>query len=117
MKNYDNFILPAADLDQGIAFYQNILGLPVKFHFPDLGMIAFRVGDQEPAIILSSQPQTKPTIWFEVDDVKEEYQKLRAKGLRFLSEPFLIKTGWAVEFEDPFGNKLGMTDYLNVERK
>jgi hypothetical protein len=30
----------------------------------------------------------------------------------FLSEPFKIKTGMAVEFEDPFGNRLGITDYF-----
>ncbi|MGZ4918351.1 MAG: VOC family protein, partial [Halobacteriota archaeon] len=36
---------------------------------------------------------------------------LKQQGLTFLSEPFAIATGRAVEFEDPFGNKLGMTDY------
>ena len=29
-----------------------------------------------------------------------------------LSEPFKIGTGNAVEFEDPFGNRLGVTDYI-----
>jgi len=77
-------------------------------------MIAFKVGDNEPAIILkdtSKFPEAKPTIWFVVEDVLEEYKRLKAKGLRFLSEPFPIHTGMAVEFEDPFGNRLGITDY------
>ena len=91
-----------------------MLGLPVKFDFTDMGMIAFKVGDNEPAIILkdtSKFPDTKPTIWFVVENVQEEYQLLKAKGLNFLSEPFEIHTGMAVEFEDPFRNRLGLTDY------
>ena len=46
-----------------------------------------------------------------MDNVQEEYKRLKAKGLKFLSEPFPIQTGLAVEFEDPFGNTLGLTDY------
>jgi predicted enzyme related to lactoylglutathione lyase len=79
-----------------------------------MGMIAFKVGNNEPAIILkdtSKFPEAKPTIWFVVDNTREEYKRLKAKGLNFLSEPFPIQTGFAVEFEDPFGNRLGLTDY------
>jgi predicted enzyme related to lactoylglutathione lyase len=56
-------------------------------------------------------PDAKPTIWFVVDDVKKEYEKLKKKEVNFISEPFKIFTGMAVEFEDPFGNRLGITDY------
>jgi predicted enzyme related to lactoylglutathione lyase len=79
-----------------------------------MGMIAFKVGNNEPAIILrdiNKFPNTKPSIWFVVDNVEHEYQRLKAKGLAFLSEPIPIQTGMAVEFEDPFGNRLGLTDY------
>jgi predicted enzyme related to lactoylglutathione lyase len=114
MKDYDNFFLPSGDLKKGKEFYQDLLGLSVKFDFSNMGMIAFKVGDNEPALILkdtSKFPNTKPTIWFVVDNVQEEYKRLKAKGLKFLSEPFPIQTGLAVEFEDPFGNTLGLTDY------
>jgi predicted enzyme related to lactoylglutathione lyase len=114
MKDYDNFFLPIDDLEKGKDFYRKILGLSVKFDFSDRGMVAFKVGNQEPAIILKDLkkfPQAKPTIWFVVNDVIEEYKKLKEKGVQFLSEPFHIPTGLAVEFEDPFGNRLGITDY------
>ncbi|HBE78940.1 MAG TPA: hypothetical protein DDW65_14355 [Firmicutes bacterium] len=78
-------------------------------------MIAFKVGAQEPAIILKAQPSAKPTIWFTVDDVKQEFNRLKTKGVQFCSEPFLIRTGLAVEFEDPLGNHLGITDYSAVQ--
>ena len=113
MKNYDNFFLPVDDLTKAKEYYQK-LGLSVKFDFSDEGMLAFKVGGQEPAIILKDTkkfPNTKPTIWFVVDDVLTEYKKLKNNGIIFLSEPFEIYTGLAVEFEDPFGNRLGITDY------
>jgi predicted enzyme related to lactoylglutathione lyase len=112
--DYDNFFLPSGDLKRGKAFYGDLLELPIKFDFSDMGMVAFRVGNSEPAIILSDTskfPNAKPAIWFVVDNVKKEYERLKAKGLKFLSEPFPIHTGMAVEFEDPFGNRLGLTDY------
>ena len=119
VKNYDNFFLPSSDLKKSKEFYQDILGLPVKFDFSDMGMIAFKVGDNEPAIILkdiNKFPETKPTIWFVVDSVQDECEQLKAKGLKFLSEPFSIHTGIAVEFEDPFGNRLGLTDYSKMKK-
>lgn len=114
MNSYDNFFLPASSMEDAKAYYQGILGLDIKFDFSNSGMLAFKVGHEEPAIILkdiSKFPDAKPTIWFVVEDVKKEYEKLRQKGMKFLSEPFEIKTGMSVEFEDPFGNRLGITDY------
>ncbi|MFT3993566.1 MAG: VOC family protein [Dysgonomonas sp.] len=115
MKNYDNVFLPADDMEQSMKFFSETLGLAVKFDFSDKGMVAYKVGDEEPAIILKDRkkfPDAKPTIWFEVQDVKDMYQKLKERGVSFLSKPFKIRTGWAVEFSDPSGNRLGITDYL-----
>jgi predicted enzyme related to lactoylglutathione lyase len=115
MKDYDNFFLPSNDLNETKMFYSNLLGLKVKFDFSEKGMIAFNVGNQEPSIIIkdiNKFPRMKPVIWFVVDSVNDKYDELKEKGIEFLSEPFQIKTGMAAEFEDPFGNRLGITDYL-----
>jgi predicted enzyme related to lactoylglutathione lyase len=114
LKNYDNFFLPATDLEKGREFYWGMLGLPVKFDFSARGLLAFNVGDEEPAIILRSDPSAKPSILFEVDDVRATYEELKKKGVVFRSEPYEIYTGLAVEFDDPFGNRLGITDYSKV---
>lgn len=111
---YDNFFLPVSNLSDAKEFYHNTLGLNLKFDFSSNGMIAYNVGEEEPAIILkdtSKFQDTKPTIWFVVDDVNEEWLRLKDKGVIFLSDPFQIRTGISVEFEDPFGNRLGITDY------
>ncbi len=114
---YDNFFIGVNDLTEARKYYEDVLGLQLKFDFSDKGMMAFRVGQEEPAIILKDEKlysNVKPTIWFEVDDVKKVYDRLIKRKIKFLSEPFLIKTGLAVEFEDPFGNRFGITDYCRV---
>lgn len=119
MKDYDNFFLPVDNLEKAKEYYQK-LSLSVKFDFSDNGMVAFKVGNQEPAIILKDIkkfPNAKPTIWFVVDDVPTEFKKLKEMGIAFLSEPFEIYTGLAAEFEDPFGNRLGITDYSKQKGK
>ncbi|WP_026884092.1 VOC family protein [Clostridium akagii] len=114
---YDNFFLPVGNLSDAKEFYHIILGLDLKFDFSSSGMIAYKVGDEEPAIILKDKSKfenVKPTIWFVVDDVVKEFERLKDRGITFLSEPFGIRTGISVEFEDPFGNRLGITDYSKV---
>lgn len=115
MKNYDNFLLGVTNLEEARKYYEGTLGLKLKFDFSTKGMIAFNIGDEEPAIILKDEnvfKNIKPTIWLEVENVETEYDKLLKNGVKFLSEPFEIMTGMAVEFEDPFGNRFGITDYL-----
>jgi predicted enzyme related to lactoylglutathione lyase len=111
IKDYDNFFLPADNLDTAKDFYQNKLGFDIKFDFSERGMVAFEVGDNEPAIILRKADNVKPAILFAVDDVKAAYEALKKKGVQFLGEPFEIMTGLSVEFAGPFGNKFGLTDY------
>ena len=114
MNNYDNFFLPIDNMEEAKEFYGKTLGLKLKFDFSDMGMTSFNVGSEEPAIILKDKnkfPEAKPTIWFVVDNVMETYNALKEKGVEFLSPPFRIRTGNAVEFDDPFGNRLGITDY------
>ncbi|KAA6315449.1 hypothetical protein EZS27_034093, partial [termite gut metagenome] len=116
IKNYDNYFLPADDYEKSKQFYSQTLGLSVKFEFKEQGMIAFKVGNEEPAIILKDKkkfPDAKSTVWIEVANVKILYDELKNKSIQFLTEPFKIRTGWAVEFTDPSGNRLGFTDYVN----
>ncbi|MDF3001753.1 MAG: glyoxalase/bleomycin resistance protein/dioxygenase [Bacillota bacterium] len=115
--NYDNFLLPVDDMNKARDYYENTLGLALKFDFSAKGMIAFCVGEEEPAIILKDVArfgEIKPSVWLEVESVESEYARLKAKGVAFLSEPIVIHTGLAVEFEDPFGNRFGITDYTKT---
>jgi predicted enzyme related to lactoylglutathione lyase len=64
-----------------------------------------------------SPPRDTPRIWLEVKDARGAANALRGKGARLLSEPMEILTGWAVELADPWGNVLGLTDYVKDPEK
>ena len=73
MKNYDNYFLPVDNMEEAKRYYEEILGLKKKFDFSDKGMVAYNIGNEEPAIILKDKNKfenLKPTIWFEVEDEK-----------------------------------------------
>ncbi len=115
LLSYDNLFFPVDDYEKSKQFYSQTLGLKTKFEFAEQGMIAFSVGDEEPAIILKDKkkfPNAKPTVWIEVADARALYNELKSNGVEFLAEPFKIRTGWAVELTDPSGNMLGFTDYI-----
>ena len=52
MNSYDNLFLPIDNMESAKAFYGGVLGLQLKFDFSNIGMTAFSVGSEEPAIIL-----------------------------------------------------------------
>ena len=51
MKKYDNLFIPVDDLEMAKKYYENNLGLKVKFDFSDMGMVAFCVDGEEAATI------------------------------------------------------------------
>lgn len=53
--NYDNFFLPAENFEESKQFFAEVLNLKIKFDFSEIGMIAFNVGDEKPAIILKDK--------------------------------------------------------------
>ena len=110
----DNYFFPAKDFEATKHFYDDVLGLAVKFDFSSMGMIAYRIGDDEPALILRDTtrfPDAQPALWIEVEDVAVEDFKMKKKSGRFLFQPFHIPKRWAGGFWGPSGNRLGITDY------
>lgn len=83
MKDFDNFFIPAIDLEEAKKFYRDVLELPVKFDFSEKSTIAFKVGNQEPALIVKDAdkfPSATHAIWFVVDDVERVYRSCRGKA-------------------------------------
>jgi predicted enzyme related to lactoylglutathione lyase len=111
IKAFDNFFLPISDFDTANEFYHKQLGLAVKFDMRDKGMMAFTVGESEPAIIIQKSKNTAPAIWLQVTDVPDAIVDLESRGIIFSKKPFEIQTGLAAEFQDPFGNRFVITDY------
>jgi predicted enzyme related to lactoylglutathione lyase len=64
-----------------------------------------------------SPPRDTPRIWLEVRDARAAAAALRERGAHILNQPMEILTGWAVELADPWGNVLGLTDYVKDPTK
>lgn len=113
----DNVLIAVGDLEVAVGFYGDALGLPIKFQMPHMGMAAFRLGPEEPGLIvrvgaIHEQPaRDTPRVWLEVRDARAAAAELHEHGVTPIAEPFEVATGWTVEIADPWGNVIGLTDY------
>ena len=113
----DNAMVAVGDFEVAMDFYGGRLGLPLKFEVPGRGIAGFRLGPEEPGLVVQVRPMGEqapretPRIWLEVRDARAAAAALSARGVAPLEEPFEVATGWTVELADPWGNVIGLTDY------
>lgn len=107
----DNVLFGVGELAQAVEFYSSRIGLPVKFEVAEAGIAAFRIGREEPGLLVRAKP-AEPRVWFEVQDARQFADELGQRGVELLARPFEVHTGWAFEIADPWGNVIGFTDYL-----
>ncbi|MGW8061858.1 VOC family protein [Streptomyces ziwulingensis] len=118
LLGFDNVLLPVGDLGEAVGFYERA-GFPVAFRLDEAGIALLKVGKETPGLLLRAEeefgrrPPLWPSarVWLEVADAREAAAALRAAGVGPLDEPFSVATGWTVEFADPWGNVVGLTDY------
>lgn len=106
----DNVLFGVADFEAARRFYAEQLGLPVKFEVPGMGLAGFRLGPEEPGLLIRTGSGS-PRVWLEVADARAAAAALRMRGIEPLAEPFEVQTGWTVEIADTAGNVIGLTDY------
>ncbi|HEC62805.1 MAG TPA: hypothetical protein ENI38_00210 [Candidatus Acetothermia bacterium] len=104
--------LTVADLSRAVAFYRDILDLPLKYQFPDYA--GFDVGGVELGLKTwgGMEPPRKgePVVNFLVDDVARACRELSARGVKFTKGPEDTPWGGRIAlFEDPDGNTLQLT--------
>lgn len=118
LLGFDNALLPVGDLDEAVGFYERA-GLPVAFRLDEAGIVLLGVGKETPGVLLQLDealghrppPWASPRLWLEVRDARAAARALVAAGVQPLDAPFPVATGWTVEFADPWGNVIGLTDY------
>ncbi|CAL9275807.1 MULTISPECIES: VOC family protein [Streptomyces] len=118
LLGFDNVLLPVGDLGAAVDFYERA-GFPVAYRLDEAGIALLKVGVETPGLLLrleeefGRQPPMWPStrVWLEVTDARTAARELRAAGVPPLDEPFPVATGWTVEFADPWGNVIGLTDY------
>ena len=104
----------AQDVERGTRFYRDTLGVPFLFAAPprlaffDCGGVRLMLSTPEPGF---DHPGS--VLYFAVDDIKEAYASLTARGVTFAGEPHKIATladreVWLAEFKDIEGNTLAL---------
>jgi len=101
------------DVDSAVKFYRDILGLPFLFDAPPK-LAFFNCGGVR---LMISQPEGvregNSALYFKVDGIAAEHQRLAAAGVHFVEEPHLIarlpdREIWLAAFHDPEGNLLAL---------
>ncbi|RRD42026.1 VOC family protein [Buchananella hordeovulneris] len=100
----DNVIVSVPDVAAAAAWYQDRVGLTAVLVTDAIAVLHTR--DRGPGLCLkhSLTATGGATVWFEVADA-------RALAAEFSATPQRIRTGWVIEFQDPWGNTIGLTDY------
>ena len=98
-----------SNLEQAVIFYENVLGLSKKYHYPN-NYAGFDCGGVEIGLVPGNPLKVQegiPCVDFLVQDIEEVYQCLRERGVHFTEEPH--DTAWGgkiASFNDPDGNLL-----------
>jgi catechol 2,3-dioxygenase-like lactoylglutathione lyase family enzyme len=110
LKKVDCVQIPVPDLDQGLRFYRDGLGLELKWrHATQAGL---RLGDTE--LVLQTE-RAEPETDFLVDSADDAIHHVEAAGGRLLSGPQDIPVGRLAAVADPFGNRLVLLDLSKGE--
>lgn len=106
--------LTVRDVSSAVHFYRDVLGIPFLFEAPPK-LAFFDCGGIR---LMISQPEGVPStgnsaLYFKVDDIHGEHQRLASAGVKFAEEPHRIarladREVWLAAFHDPEGNLLAL---------
>src|SRR5262245_13676126 len=108
-----------ADIDASVAFYRDVLGIPLLFQVPGQPMAFFASGDVRLYLGKPESPEftSRAVLYFRVDDIDAERERLVGVGLT-VGEPHVVHRDagtelWMAGLRDPDGHHL----ILMCERK
>jgi methylmalonyl-CoA/ethylmalonyl-CoA epimerase len=115
-------LIPIEDFARGVAFYRDVLGLPLLFAAPpqmaffQCGAVRLLVG-VTPA---GQKVQRGSQIYFGVKDVQSVYSALSTQGVQFKAPPHAVNRSatseiWLAEIIDPDGNQLALMSEVAVK--
>jgi predicted enzyme related to lactoylglutathione lyase len=115
-------LVPIDDFERGVAFYRDVLGLPLMFAaspqmaFFTCGPIRLLVGVVPPG----QKAQRGSAIYFRVKDINAVFSSLKDSGVHFQASPHVVNRTskselWLAEFTDPDGNQLALMSEVAVD--
>jgi methylmalonyl-CoA/ethylmalonyl-CoA epimerase len=103
------------DIERAVAFYRDVLGMKFLFQAPP-ALAFFAAGDVR---LMLNVPENKeldhpPSIlYYRVPDIRQAYETLRARGVRFHAAPHVVHKAetyelWLADFRDSEENLLAL---------
>jgi catechol 2,3-dioxygenase-like lactoylglutathione lyase family enzyme len=111
-------ILYVKDTAKTVPFYRDTLGMKVKVD--EQGWVELESGPVTLALHaeanLPAKREGQPIVVFNVENIQQAYESLKAKGVKFEKEPHVVceaegKSGKSADFVDPDGNRLSIFGY------
>ena len=106
-------LVPVADVDRAVAFYEDVLGMPLLFRYP--GNAFFDAHGVRLYLASPTEPgfDGAATIYFRVDDVTGTLARLEAAGARVRERPEIAHRDadydlWLAFVQDLDGNNIGL---------
>jgi predicted enzyme related to lactoylglutathione lyase len=103
------------DIDRSVAFYRDVLGIPLLFQVAGQPMAFFASGDVRLYLGVPSSPEfaSRCTLYFRVDDLDAEHARLTGTGAEMLGEPRVVHRDgdtelWMAFLRDPDGHNIGL---------
>ncbi len=81
---------PVLDFDRAVAFYRDVVGLPLIAAFPSLAFFDLDGVRLLLEVSRGDHPHSGSVLYFAVDDIHAAREELGARGVAFEQEPHLI---------------------------
>jgi methylmalonyl-CoA/ethylmalonyl-CoA epimerase len=114
LRRIGQIAVVARDVARATAFYRDTLGLRLLFEAPP-GLAFFDCGGVRLMISAAEGPDTAGTslLYYDVADIRREYDTLRARGVKFEGAPHVIaplgaNDLWMAFFRDSENNLLAL---------
>jgi predicted enzyme related to lactoylglutathione lyase len=107
--------ISVTDVDRAVAFYRDVLGIPLLFQVPGQPMAFFTSGDVRLYLGVPEKAEftSHTVLYFNVDDIDAEYERLTALGIK-VEPPHVVHRDvetelWMASFQDPDGHRLQLS--------
>ena len=117
----DNVMFAVGDILAARRFYTDVLGLSEAFSFEEAGIVGYKLGSEEPGLVIRVDPDLQPgpplstpRLWLEVPDAHAAEATLHERGQDPIGPVRELRTGFVIEIADPWGNVVGLTDYTKA---
>lgn len=106
-------LVPVSDVERSVAFYEQVLGLPLTMRFPGIAFFDAAGVRLYLATVPQSDFQGRATIYFRVADVSATLELLESRGAPVRERPGIAHRAedhdlWLAFVTDPDGNQIGL---------